>query len=186
MDITKLAEACASRIMDRMEMCRGSAILKGDIAREVEMALADYAKQSSKLEANPFIKRHKPMSASELVKMFPNPEPGKTVWVNEDLTRQDRIDLNSVAVDPAGEEGSGHIAQIGDVTSTLVINGEDVTIYHGTCGDQYAHIKYPYGHGRICITDGKNKVDTLERLLAKSIEYFGTYKPSEFTRLTQR
>jgi hypothetical protein len=39
-DITKIAADCATRIMDRMEMCRGSAILKGDIEREVEMALA--------------------------------------------------------------------------------------------------------------------------------------------------
>jgi hypothetical protein len=38
-DITKIAADCATRIMDRMEMCRGSAILKGDIEREVEMAL---------------------------------------------------------------------------------------------------------------------------------------------------
>jgi hypothetical protein len=38
-DITKIAADCATRIMDRMEMCRGSAILKGDIEREVEIAL---------------------------------------------------------------------------------------------------------------------------------------------------
>jgi hypothetical protein len=38
-DIKQIANECASRIMDRMEMCRGSAILKDDIAREVEIAL---------------------------------------------------------------------------------------------------------------------------------------------------
>jgi hypothetical protein len=38
-DITEIAAACANRIMDRMEMCRGSAILKSDIEREVEMAV---------------------------------------------------------------------------------------------------------------------------------------------------
>jgi hypothetical protein len=38
-DRKTIAEACASRIMDRMEMCRGSAILKSDIAREVESAI---------------------------------------------------------------------------------------------------------------------------------------------------
>jgi len=41
-DITKIAAACANRIMDRMEMCRGSAILKSDIEREVEMALHEH------------------------------------------------------------------------------------------------------------------------------------------------
>ena len=40
-DIEKIANDCASRIMDRMEMCRGSAILKDDIAREVESALRE-------------------------------------------------------------------------------------------------------------------------------------------------
>lgn len=40
-DIAKIAAACANRIMDRMEMCRGSAILKSDIEREVEMALRE-------------------------------------------------------------------------------------------------------------------------------------------------
>jgi hypothetical protein len=39
-DLKTIAAECASRIMDRMEMCRGSAILKGDIEREVEMTLA--------------------------------------------------------------------------------------------------------------------------------------------------
>jgi hypothetical protein len=38
-DIKQIANECASRIMDRMEMCRGSAILKDDIAREVEFAI---------------------------------------------------------------------------------------------------------------------------------------------------
>lgn len=42
-DIKQIADDCASRIMDRMEMCRGSAILKGDIAREVELALMEAA-----------------------------------------------------------------------------------------------------------------------------------------------
>lgn len=42
-DITKIAQSCASRIMDRMEMCRKDrlAILKSDIEREVEIALRE-------------------------------------------------------------------------------------------------------------------------------------------------
>jgi hypothetical protein len=47
-DITKIAADCATRIMDRMEMCRGSAILKGDIEREVEMALRQLVPTVSK------------------------------------------------------------------------------------------------------------------------------------------
>jgi hypothetical protein len=47
-DITKIAADCATRIMDRMEMCRGSAILKGDIEREVEMALRQMVPPVSK------------------------------------------------------------------------------------------------------------------------------------------
>jgi hypothetical protein len=38
-DIKEIAATYATRIFDRMEMCRGSAILKSDIEREVEMAL---------------------------------------------------------------------------------------------------------------------------------------------------
>jgi hypothetical protein len=40
-DIKEIAAACANRIMDRMELCRGSAILKSDIEREVEAALRE-------------------------------------------------------------------------------------------------------------------------------------------------
>ena len=40
-DIKEIATACANRIFDRMELCRGSAILKSDIEREVEMALSE-------------------------------------------------------------------------------------------------------------------------------------------------
>jgi hypothetical protein len=43
-DITELAAACANRIFDRMELCRGSAILKEDIAREVESTLREAIK----------------------------------------------------------------------------------------------------------------------------------------------
>lgn len=42
-DIKSIAAACANRIFDRMELCRGSAMLKSDIEREVEMALCEYA-----------------------------------------------------------------------------------------------------------------------------------------------
>lgn len=38
-DIKQIAEACASRIMDRMEMCHGSSLLKSDIAHDVELTL---------------------------------------------------------------------------------------------------------------------------------------------------
>lgn len=42
-DIKAIAATYAARIFDRMEMCRGSAILKSDIEREVEMALRELA-----------------------------------------------------------------------------------------------------------------------------------------------
>jgi hypothetical protein len=41
-DIKQIAATYAARIFDRMEMCRGSAILKSDIEREVEAALREY------------------------------------------------------------------------------------------------------------------------------------------------
>ena len=43
-NIKQIATACANRIFDRMELCRGSAMLKSDIEREVEMALEEHLK----------------------------------------------------------------------------------------------------------------------------------------------
>jgi hypothetical protein len=50
-DIKEIAATYAARIFDRMELCRGSAILKSDIEREVEMALCEYAGETPILRA---------------------------------------------------------------------------------------------------------------------------------------
>jgi hypothetical protein len=49
-DIKEIAATYAARIFDRMELCRGSAILKSDIEREVEMALKEYISEPFRLK----------------------------------------------------------------------------------------------------------------------------------------